>query len=450
MTSRSSCRCGPSEKPSVAAHGSRHAVSLGLAMSRRSNASTAAAMARGLRFRIDAGQLGEMAIDEAGIELPGAKLRMRDQRLEECRIGVRPDHDGLAERGRKPRERLLAIAAVRDHLGDHRIVIGRDHRARFDAGIDPHALACRQFQRRELAGRRQEAALRILGIKPRLGGVAVDRARRVCASGSLSPAATRNCSSTRSSPVIASVTGCSTCSRVFISMNQKPSGRSPRAPSAMNSTVPAPSIADRARGFGRGAAHRGAHLGRHAGRGRLLDHLLMAALQRAVALVEMDDVAVAVGEHLHLDVARRGDVFLDQHARIAERRLRLARRAFERGIELGMLVDAAHALAAAARDRLDQHRIADLVGLLLEELRVLPLAVIAGHDRHAGLLHQRLGLVLQPHGADRGRRRTDEHDAGRGARFGELRVLRQEAVAGMDAVAPARARGRRSACRSTR
>ena len=199
-------------------------------------------------------------------------------------------------------------------------------------------------------------------------------------------------------------------------------------------------IADRARGLGRGAAHRVAHRRRHAGRRRFLDHLLVAALQRAVALVEMDDVAVAVGEHLHLDVARRGDVFLDQHARIAERRLRLARRAFQRGVELGVLVDAAHALAAAARDRLDQHRIADLVGLLLEELRVLQFAVIAGHDRHAGLLHQRLGPVLQPHGADRGRRRSDEHDAGRRAGFGELRILRQEAVARMDAVCALRAR----------
>ena len=36
-------------------------------------------------------------------------------------------------------------------------------------------------------------------------------------SGSASPAATRIISSTRSSPVMHSVTGCSTCSRVFIS-----------------------------------------------------------------------------------------------------------------------------------------------------------------------------------------------------------------------------------------
>ena len=79
--------------------------------------------------------------------------------------------------------------------------------------------------------------------------------------------------------------------------------------------------ADIAAGFGggdRGGAHRGAQLGAHAGRRRLLDDLLMAALQRTVALVEMNGVAVPVGKDLHLDVARRGDVFLDQHALVAE------------------------------------------------------------------------------------------------------------------------------------
>jgi hypothetical protein len=78
--------------------------------------------------------------------------------------------------------------------------------------------------------------------------------------------------------------------------------------------------------------------------------------------------------------------------------LRLALRRFQRGVEAGMLVDAPHTLAAAAGDRLDQQRIAELVGFLLEEFRLLPLAVIAGHHRHAGFFHQRLGAVFQPHG----------------------------------------------------
>jgi hypothetical protein len=55
-----------------------------------------------------------------------------------------------------------------------------------------------------------------------------------CASGSFSPNATRNCHSTRSMPVISSVTGCSTCRRVFISM------KNTSLPSETNSMVPAP------------------------------------------------------------------------------------------------------------------------------------------------------------------------------------------------------------------
>ncbi len=61
-----------------------------------------------------------------------------------------------------------------------------------------------------------------------------------------------------------------------------------------------------------------------AGRGRLLDHLLVAALDRAVALEEVDRVAVAVGEDLHLDMPRPRQIFLDQHPVVAEGRQRLA------------------------------------------------------------------------------------------------------------------------------
>ena len=62
-------------------------------------------------------------------------------------------------------------------------------------------------------------------------------------------------------------------------------------------------------------------------RGRLLDELLVTALDRAVALAEMDDVAVRVGEHLHLDVARIVEVALDVHRGVGEVRLALAPRA---------------------------------------------------------------------------------------------------------------------------
>jgi hypothetical protein len=54
------------------------------------------------------------------------------------------------------------------------------------------------------------------------------------------------------------------------------------------------------------------------GRGRFLQHLLVAALGRAFAFVEVDRVAVRIAEHLDLDVARGFDVAFQQHAVAAE------------------------------------------------------------------------------------------------------------------------------------
>ena len=69
-----------------------------------------------------------------------------------------------------------------------------------------------------------------------------------------------------------------------------------------------------------------ARLGRERGRGRLLEQLLVAALDGAVALAQVHAVAVLVGQHLELDVPRVLHVPLQVHLAVAERRLRLLRR----------------------------------------------------------------------------------------------------------------------------
>jgi hypothetical protein len=74
----------------------------------------------------------------------------------------------------------------------------------------------------------------------------------------------------------------------------------------------------------------------------------VAALHRAVALEQIHVVAVGVAEHLDLDVARAGEVFLDQHVVGAEAGRRLALARGQRVEEVGALLDQAHALAAAA------------------------------------------------------------------------------------------------------
>ena len=124
-------------------------------------------------------ELAEMAVDEAGVEVAVAEFVGAAERGQEAGIAARADHDGLVERGRQPVERLVAAFAVRDQLGDHRIVERRDLGARFDAGIDAQAFALRELQRQQLAGRGQKAALGIFGIKPRLDRVAGERHLRL-------------------------------------------------------------------------------------------------------------------------------------------------------------------------------------------------------------------------------------------------------------------------------
>ncbi len=85
----------------------------------------------------------------------------------------------------------------------------------------------------------------------------------------------------------------------------------------------------------------------------------MAPLDRAVALEQVQAVAVAVGEDLDLDMARPRQVLLDQHVVVGEARPWPRACAGQRVGELRRLLHHAHALAAAARRRLDQHREAD-------------------------------------------------------------------------------------------
>src|SRR3546814_17264347 len=87
----------------------------------------------------------------------------------------------------------------------------------------------------------------------------------------------------------------------------------------------------------------------------------------------MDGIALTIGQHLELDVARQLQVLLHEHGGVLES---IERFGAGDGDLVDQLVFAAHdlhAAAAATGDRLDQHRIADLPG-----------------DRHA------YGVVVRP------------------------------------------------------
>ena len=133
-----------------------------------------------------------------------------------------------------------------------------------------------------------------------------------------------------SSPVTISVTGCSTWTRVFTSMKKK-------LPLRVHQELERAGVGvlHRARGVGDDAAHPPADLVGHGDRGRLFEQLLMPALDRALALAEMHDVAVMIAEHLELDVARRLQVLLDVDVADAERRFGFALRGPKRDRQIG-------------------------------------------------------------------------------------------------------------------
>ena len=106
---------------------------------------------------------GKIAVDEAGVEIAFAELGGAAECGKEAGIAARTDDDGLVERARQPVERLVAAVAMRDQLGDHRIVERRDLAALFDAGIDAQALAF---------GNCSATSLPVDGRKPRSGSSA--------------------------------------------------------------------------------------------------------------------------------------------------------------------------------------------------------------------------------------------------------------------------------------
>ena len=169
-------------------------------------------------------------------------------------------------------------------------------------------------------------------------------------------------------------------------------------------------------------------------RRRALHDLLVAALDRAVALEQMHDVAVGVAQHLHLDMAGALDQFFEIDLVLAEGGLRLALALVDLTGEVGFGSDGAHATSAAAPRRLEHDGIADAGRKRLHRFHVVRQRIGGRHDRHADLYRQVASgdLVAQP--AHRLGLRADEGDAVFGAGLGEFGAFREQPVAGMDGV----------------
>ena len=182
----------------------------------------------------------------------------------------------------------------------------------------------------------------------------------------------------------------------------------------------------------RGRTHGGAEFVVDDRRRRLLDDLLVAALDRTFPLTEMNEIAVVVAQDLDLDVAGSLDIALEEHAIVTECVLRLALRGRDRLVEFGGRLDDSHPLATAAGGGFDQQRVADVVtgGRVVGRRQ----------RRYAGVDCDPLRRQLVAHRLDDVRGRTDPRQTRIDDGSGERSVLRQEAVARVDCGCTARDR----------
>ena len=157
----------------------------------------------------------------------------------------------------------------------------------------------------------------------------------------------------------------------------------------------------------------------------LLDDLLVAALDRTLTLANRPDRAVSVGHDLDLDVMPGLDVVLDEDGGVTEGRGRLSAGGIEGRGEVGQGVNDPHAAPAATSGCLDEHGEVGLGD---------GLGVHAVEHRHARLTHEAFGLDLAAHRANRAGGRADPGEARCLDGFGEVGVLGEEAVAGVNRV----------------
>ena len=172
----------------------------------------------------------------------------------------------------------------------------------------------------------------------------------------------------------------------------------------------------------------------HGEGGGELHHLLVAPLEGAVPLEEVDHIAVLIAQHLHLDVLGLHQELLHEDVVVAEGLLGLRLHQVEVGAHLFHGVAAAHAPAAAAGGRLQDHGEPEFHGQLLRGLPALQGLGGAGGGGHAAGHGHLLGGELVPHQVQHMGGRADEFDARGLAGPGEVGVLAEEAVAGVDGV----------------
>ncbi len=378
---------------------------------------------------------GELVLDVAGRQLTGLEAFLIHDGRQEGHIVAQPRQMGVLQRAGHAAHGVLARLAPGAQLGDHGIVEHADLVALADARVIADRIVAlialfRLLIAHQTTDRRQEAAIGVFGVDAALDGPAVDRQVVLPDRQLLAPG--------RADHLLDQIDAGDQLRHRMLDLQTGVHLQEVEALVLTGDEL------DRARrvivhrlGQGDGLRpHGGAGRLVQQGRRRLLDDLLVAALDRAFALEQVDDVAVLVAQHLNLDVARVDDELLEEDAVVAEGVQRLGLHGGEALGHVVVRMGDADALAPAPGRSLDHDRIADLARDLHRLVRRFDQAHVARHGRDARLGGELLGRDLVAHGVDRLGVRPDEGDALGLQTTRKPGVFRQEAEAGVHGLRP--------------
>ena len=261
-------------------------------------------------------------------------------------------HESL-EGAREPKGRLPSRRRMRDQLGHQRIEGDRDLRPRFDAAVDPHVHARRRQPVEQSPAGRQKAVRGIFRVQARLDGMSAE-AHVLLAEAEGVPLGDQDL-------LAHQIDARHRLGDRVLHLNARVHLEEIEAPVGVEQELDGPRalVPDRPRRRERRLGQPLAERRIDRRRRRLLEDLLVPPLNRALPLEQVHEMPVPIAQDLHLDMTRRRQVPLEEHALIAEGRPGLPPRRRHRIVQRVRLACDPHAPPATAARRLDQDRHAD-------------------------------------------------------------------------------------------
>ena len=363
------------------------------------------------------------------MEVPLREVRVAHHLAEEGDRRGHPLHDERFERELHLGDRLVAIAPVHDELGDHRVVERWHGVPSIGMRIHAHAVAARHVEYVDLSRRRLEVPHRVLGVHAALDHVPAQRR------GLLLP---HRHPRRDADLFLHEIHSGQHLGHGMLHLDARVHLHEEELAVRIKEHLDraGPHVVDCLGSAHGRLAHRCTQRGSEGGTRRLLDQLLVTALDGAVALAEVDHIAVGVAEDLELDVPRAFEVFLDVHIAVAEGRERFGAGELKGPGEIVSVARDAHPLPAPARGGLDDDREAGLHRERQRLVHVVDRPRGPRNDRHAAVGHRLSCRGLVAHHADLVRRWPDEGDPGGGTDLGELRILGEESIPRMNRIRP--------------